>query len=108
VNEGSNDTANALYDVDLNLLTRLQIQRQRVKHLQYEHHGAEAALQAEALATTHRQAPFLREASPAAGCCGYESTAMAWRQHISRVFEIGHARQCRAHMRIRFVSKLER
>ena len=32
-----------------------QIQRQRVKHLQYEHHGAEAALRADALAATHRQ-----------------------------------------------------
>ena len=44
-----------------NPLYPLQIQRQRVKHLQYEHHGAEAALRAEALATTHRQVSVERE-----------------------------------------------
>ncbi len=46
------------------VLDPLQIQQQRVKHLQYEHHGAEAALRAEALTTTHRQVFVWRECAP--------------------------------------------
>lgn len=37
------------------MLVRVQIQQQRVKHLQYEQQGAVAALKAGALEASHRQ-----------------------------------------------------